>query len=193
MAAIAELSLSWPGERSGTVDPVESYAEIFRIGSRRRTVRTPSRAAWKGSVKATSRSMNVGGTSYARSMATASGTFEVSLEPALHDQAGIGRMTLTKTWRGDLSGHGVGTMLTAGDPAAGRAGYVALETVEGELAGHRGSFAFQQFGTMRAPDQELRYEIVPGSGTGDLAGIGGVLALEIVGGEHRYTLTYTLD
>jgi hypothetical protein len=126
-------------------------------------------------------------------MTTARGTFEVSIEAAEHDQANIGRMIITKTWNGDLAGHGVGTMLSAGDPVTGRAGYVALETVEGELAGHRGSFAFQQFATMRVPNQELRYEVVPGSGTGDLAGIGGVLDLEIVAGEHRYTLTYTLD
>ena len=126
-------------------------------------------------------------------MATAHGTFEVSIDVAEHDQPGIGLMTLTKTWHGDLSGQGVGTMLSAGDPASGRAGYVALEIVEGELAGRRGGFAFQQFGTMRAPDQELRYEIVPGSGTGDLTEIGGTLSLDVVGGEHRYTLTYTLD
>lgn len=126
-------------------------------------------------------------------MTTARGTFEVSIDAAPHDQADIGRMTLTKVWHGDLIAHGVGTMLSAGDPARGRAGYVALETVDGTLAGQRGTFAFQQFAIMRSPDQELRYEIVPGSGTGELAGIGGVLDLEIIDGEHCYTLTYTFD
>lgn len=73
-------------------------------------------------------------------------------------------------------------MLAAGDPATGKAGYVAVETVDGELDGLRGGFAFQQFGTMTAPDQQLRYEIVPGSGTADLAGITGTLDLEIIDG-----------
>ena len=124
---------------------------------------------------------------------TARGTFEVSLEPAEHDQAGIRRMVITKTWQGALVGQGAGTMLAAGDPATGKAGYVAVETVEGELDGLRGSFAFQQFGTMTAPEQQLRYDIVPGSGTADLEGISGTLHLELVDGEHRYLLTYALD
>lgn len=126
-------------------------------------------------------------------MATAEGTFEVRIEPVEHDQAGIGRMSLAKTWSGDLSGTGVGTLLSAGDPSAGEAGYVALETVDGTLAGRRGSLAFQQLGTMHAGDQALQYAIVPGSGTGALTGITGTLRLEIVEGEHRYALTYELD
>ena len=126
-------------------------------------------------------------------MATASGTFEVRIEPREHDQAGIGRMSLAKTWHGDLAGTGVGTMLSAGDPSTGSAGYVALETVDGTLAGRHGSLAFQQLGTMHAGDQALQYAIVPGSGTGALTGITGTLRLEIVEGEHRYLLTYALD
>lgn len=126
-------------------------------------------------------------------MATASGTFDVRIEPAAHDQDGIGRMSITKTWHGDLTGHGVGTMLSAGDPSTGAAGYVALETFEGTVAGQQGSFAFQQLGTMLAGSAELRYLVVPGSGTGGLTGIGGSLDLEIVDGEHRYLLTYALD
>lgn len=124
---------------------------------------------------------------------TARGTFEVSLEAVEHDQAGIRRMVITKTWQGALVGQGAGTMLAAGDPATGKAGYVAVETVDGVLDGVRGTFAFQQFGTMTAPDQQLRYEIVPGSGTSGLAGITGALDLEITDGEHRYLLTYALD
>jgi len=96
-------------------------------------------------------------------MATASGTFDVRIEPVEHDQAGIGRMSLSQTWHGGLSGTG---------------------------AGREGGFAFQQFGTMDAGGQQLTYAIVPGSGTGDLAGITGTLDLTIVDGEHRYVLTY---
>lgn len=115
------------------------------------------------------------------------------IEPVTHDQAGIGRMSIAKTWHGDLDGEGVGTMLSAGDPTSGAAGYVAVETVEGGLGGRHGSFAFQQLGVMYDGTQELRYQVVPGSGAGELTGITGTLELEIVGGEHRYVLTYSLD
>ena len=73
------------------------------------------------------------------------------------------------------------------------AGYVALEVVDGTLHGRSGSFAFQQLGVMHDGGQELRYDVVPGSGTGDLAGLTGSLELTIEDdGTHRYALGYTL-
>ena len=122
---------------------------------------------------------------------TAHGTFEVAITPQESDD-GIGRFDLAKTWSGDLAGSSRGLMLSAGDPASGRAGYVALEVVEGTLHGRSGSFAFQQLGVMRDGDQELTYDVVPGSGTGELAGIEGSLALTIDDRGHSYELTYTL-
>ncbi|HET9840644.1 MAG TPA: DUF3224 domain-containing protein [Nocardioides sp.] len=122
---------------------------------------------------------------------SAHGTFEVTITPHEPDD-GIGRMTIAKTWSGDLAGSGHGLMLSAGDPTQGRAGYVALEIVEGTLHGRAGSLAFQQLGVMRDGDQELRYDVVPGSGTGELAGIDGTLALTIDGRGHTYELSYTL-
>jgi hypothetical protein len=123
---------------------------------------------------------------------TARGTFEVTITPQETDDA-IARMSIDKTWSGDLSGAGHGLMLSAGDPAQGRAGYVALEVVDGTLHGRSGSFALQQLGVMRDGGQELRYDVVPGSGTGDLTGIDGTLALTIDDRGHTYELTYTLD
>jgi hypothetical protein len=122
---------------------------------------------------------------------TARGTFEVAITPQETDDV-IGRLTLDKTWSGDLAATGHGLMLSAGDPTRGRAGYVALEVVEGTLHGRPGSFAFQQLGVMRDDDQELRYDVVPGSGTGELTGIDGSLALTIDDRGHAYVLTYRL-
>jgi len=122
---------------------------------------------------------------------TARGTFEVTITPQESDD-GIGHLTLDKTWTGDLAGTGHGLMLSAGDPASGRAGYVALEVVDGSLHGRTGTLAFQQLGVMRDGDQELRYDVVPGSGTGELADITGSLALTIDERGHTYELTYTL-
>ena len=122
---------------------------------------------------------------------TARGTFEVTITPQESDD-GIGHLTLDKTWTGDLAGTGHGLMLSAGDPASCRAGYVALEVVDGSLHGRTGTLAFQQLGVMRDGDQELRYDVVPGSGTGELADITGSLALTIDERGHTYELTYTL-
>jgi hypothetical protein len=70
---------------------------------------------------------------------------------------------------------------------------VALETITGALRGRPGSFAFHQLGVMRGEEQELRYDVVPGSGTGDLAGLEGTLSLDIDdAGTHTYDLHYTL-
>lgn len=123
----------------------------------------------------------------------AHGMFEVTVTPLEPDGSGIGRVDLVKTWSGDLSGASHGLMLSAGDPAQSRAGYVALEIVEGSLHGRTGGFAFQQLGVMPPEAMEFRYDVVPGSGTGELAGIEGTLALVIDDRGHIYELTYTLD
>jgi hypothetical protein len=126
---------------------------------------------------------------------TASGTFEVTLTPGTAELDGVvSRFELTKQFHGDLDGSGIGVMLSGGNPQAGTAGYVAIETVSGRLGGLRGSFAIQQFGTMHAGAQTLHYEVVPGSGTGELAGLSGTLRLTIdPDGTHHYELDYDLD
>jgi hypothetical protein len=125
---------------------------------------------------------------------TASGTFEVSLAPGLAELDGaVGRFELTKRFHGDFDGTGTGVMLSAGDPQAGTAGYVAIETVNGRLGDREGGFALQQFGTMRGGQQTLHYEVVPGSGDGELTGISGTLHLTIdEDGTHHYELEYDL-
>jgi hypothetical protein len=84
-------------------------------------------------------------------------------------------------------------MLSAGDPRAGAAGYVAIETVRGRLREREGGFALQQFGSMYDGAQILHYEVVPGSGSGQLTGITGTQQLDIdADGTHHYQLRYDL-
>lgn len=125
---------------------------------------------------------------------TAHGTFDVTMHPGPAELDGtVDRFEISKTFHGDLQGAGTGVMLSGGDPQAGAAGYVAMETVGGRLAERQGSFALQQFGLMRSGSQTLHYEIVPGSGTGQLSGITGTLHLDIdEDGTHRYALEYDL-
>jgi hypothetical protein len=123
----------------------------------------------------------------------ASGTFDVQLVPGPAELAGaVGRFELSKTLHGGLQGTGVGIMLSGGNPQTGNAGYVAIETVNGELDGRRGGFALQQFGMMHAGEQTLHYEVVPGSGHGELEGIVGTIHLTIDDGVHRYELQYDI-
>jgi Protein of unknown function (DUF3224) len=125
---------------------------------------------------------------------TAKGTFDVTMQPGATELDGaISRFELSKTFHGDLQGTGTGVMLSAGDPQSGAAGYVAIETVRGRLCEQEGSFALQQFGLMHGGSQTLHYEVVPGSGSGQLAGITGVLHLHVdEDGSHRYELHYDL-
>jgi hypothetical protein len=123
----------------------------------------------------------------------AHGTFDVTITPQPADDSGIGRLDVAKRWHGDLRATGTGLMLSAGDPTLGRAGYVALETVTGTLHGREGGFALQQYGVMRGDARDLRYGVVPGSGTGALTGLEGTLRLTIDDdGTHTYDLDYTL-
>ncbi len=128
---------------------------------------------------------------------TAKGTFTITMiPPPAGEGAGrlsVGRMFIDKHYSGDLTGTGQGEMLSAGNPAAGSASYVAIEHVTGTLNGRSGSFALQHAGTMHAGRSDLTIAIVPGSGTGDLFGIEGKLTLDIAGGQHAWQIDYTLD
>ena len=71
-------------------------------------------------------------------------------------------------------------------------GYVAIEQVAGTLAGRTGSFILQHTGVMNRGAQALVINVIPDSGTGELAGISGTMQIEIVGKAHSYVLEYTL-
>jgi Protein of unknown function (DUF3224) len=126
----------------------------------------------------------------------ATGTFEVKLVPQslAHPQAdsALGRMSLDKVFSGDLQGTSEGEMLTAGSPAKGSAGYVAIERVSGTLDGRTGTFVLQHSGTMNRGALELSVRVVPDSGTDGLVGIAGTLDIQIVDGKHLYTFDYAL-
>ncbi len=114
----------------------------------------------------------------------ASGRFDIDIAPADALLAGTGRFDFTKTWTGGIEGTSAGVMLSAGDPASGTAGYVAIEVFEGSIDGRTGTIAFQQLGSMADGAEALRYEVIPGSGTGDLTTVTGELVLDAAHGDH---------
>jgi hypothetical protein len=126
----------------------------------------------------------------------AEGTFDVKMSPLPTDDAiagtALGRFGIDKQFHGELEAASKGEMLSAGNPATGTAGYVAIEYITGTLQGHKGSFALQHFGTMEGGKFDLKVIVVPGSGAADLAGISGTMEIIIDGGKHSYKFDYFL-
>jgi len=124
----------------------------------------------------------------------ATGSFEVKIVPQQEDRIIplFGRMTIDKTFSGDLSGSSQGQMLSAGTAVSNSAGYVAIEKVEGSLHGKQGSFVLQHFGTMNRGEPGLDIIIVPDSGAGELTGLSGKFTIVRKDGKHFYELHYTL-
>ena len=129
-------------------------------------------------------------------MSRATGTFDVKLAPQAKDDyadgALLSRLTIDKEFHGDLAGTSKGQMLAAGTAVKGSAGYVAIELVTGTLGGRRGTFVFQHSGTMARGAASLTLTVVPDSGTGELTGLAGSMAIDIAGGKHSYSFDYTL-
>ncbi|HEX6642643.1 MAG TPA: DUF3224 domain-containing protein [Thermoanaerobaculia bacterium] len=127
---------------------------------------------------------------------TVRGTFEVKMQPLppYNDAEGAtaGRFALDKQFRGELEATSKGEMLTGGTVTKGSAGYVAIETVTGTLAGRNGTFMLQHSGTMDRGAPSLTIGVIPDSGTGELEGLRGTMSIEIADGQHRYTFEYTL-
>src|SRR5262245_51749111 len=128
-------------------------------------------------------------------MAHATGTFEVKLSPQAPQEGvgdpAIGRMAIDKRFHGDLEATSRGEMLAHGTEVKGSAGYVAIEKVAGTLQGRSGSFVLQHSGSMNRGEPSLSVTVVPDSGTGQLAGLAGRMAIDVSGGQHSYTFDYT--
>jgi hypothetical protein len=124
----------------------------------------------------------------------ATGSFQVVLaaQPLVDETAAplLGRMTINKTFTGDLEATSKGEMLMAGTPIKGSAGYVAIERVIGTLGGKQGSFVLQHAGSMCRGVPQLSVTVVPDSGTGELLGLSGTLAIIIEEGQHQYEFAY---
>lgn len=126
----------------------------------------------------------------------ATGSFEVQLKPLetynRSPDARVGRMSIDKTFEGDLVATSQGEMLSGGSPAEGSAGYVAMERVTGTLHDRSGSFLLQHSGTMTPESQELTVTVVPDSGTDALEGLTGSMGIDIEAGDHFYVFDYML-
>ena len=126
------------------------------------------------------------------------GKFEISLKPIDTYAVGtngvnLGRMSIDKTFHGDLNASSNGEMLSAMTAVDGSAGYVAIEQVSGELNGIKGSFVLQHFGVMNAGTNRLILEVVPNSASDELSGLSGKMDIKIEEGQHYYEFDYEFE
>jgi len=126
-----------------------------------------------------------------------SGTFKVEMQPQEASFMGkegvaVTRMSLLKTFEGELSGHSKGEMLSVVTSVPGSAGYVAIEQVTGVLSGKAGSFVLQHSGLMNRGDATLDLNVVPDSGCDELKGLCGTMTIRIEKGLHCYDFEYAL-
>jgi hypothetical protein len=128
--------------------------------------------------------------------AQAAGQFIVTLNPeplsSVAQSSGLGRMSLDKTYQGDLQAVSKGEMLAFRSPVDGSAGYVAMEAVTGTLHGREGAFVLQHSSTMIRGTPAQSIIVVPDSGTGALTGLSGSLTIAIADGRHAYSFDYVL-
>ena len=127
----------------------------------------------------------------------AKGEFEVTRIPQqeldLGGDARVGHSRFDKRFHGPLQATSVVHMLAVMSPVQGSGAYVAIERIEGTLDGREGSFFAQHNGVMDRGAPSLALTVVPDTGTGQLSGLRGRMAIEIVEGKHFYTFDYELD
>lgn len=124
------------------------------------------------------------------------GRFDVKLIPQedKDDPSGIARLLLDKTFHGALEATSRGQMLAVRAANGTSGGYVALENVSGTLRGRSGSFHLQHYGVATRGVNTLTLQVVPDSGTAELAGLTGTMTIEVKeGGEHFYTFDFEFD
>jgi hypothetical protein len=97
-------------------------------------------------------------------------------EPVPYDEREDGptlsRIHVEESFSGDITADGVVEFLQAAR-ADGTASFVGIERVTGSVAGRAGSFLLQDQGTVADGVVSGEWFVVPGSGTGELAGLRG--------------------
>ena len=88
------------------------------------------------------------------------------------DGPSLVRIHVEEAFAGDIEGAGVVEFLQAAQ-ADGSASFVGIERVTGAVAGRTGSFLLQDSGTVTGNVVSGDWFVVPGSGTGELAGLRG--------------------
>ncbi|OLT10725.1 hypothetical protein BJF78_05360 [Pseudonocardia sp. CNS-139] len=128
-------------------------------------------------------------------MTTTTGRFDLTSwdEDAIDEQDGAKRVRVrnTKTFEGGLAGSSTAEILQVFAPD-GAAAYVGIERVTADVDGRKGAFVLRHSAVGAADGSgDFRVDVVPGTGSGDLTGLRGELAIvRADDGEHTYTFDY---
>jgi len=131
-------------------------------------------------------------------MAQATGTFEVSSwdEETYQELSGGAKLTrarVTFGFSGDLEAEGGWEALMC-YREDGTAAYTGLQRTVGKLAGREGSFVLRADGTFENGEARSSWQVVPGSATGELHGLGGTGSAISTGGPGgTFAFDYELD
>jgi Protein of unknown function (DUF3224) len=95
-------------------------------------------------------------------------------------------------YHGDIEGEGHWRGLTLAGPD-GAGDLLSMQRMICVLGGQSGTFVLGIIGTFDRTGSRATWEVVPGSGTGELRGISGNGGFESSGETTSYTLDYTID
>lgn len=130
-------------------------------------------------------------------MSKAAGKFAVTggSEQTVHDVPGelkITRVAGTQRFGGAIEGTGSVEWVFGYRPDRS-AVFSGLQRIDGSIDGRTGSFVLESTGEHDGKTSKGRWRVVPGSGTGELAGITGEGSFDAPGGpEASYELDYNL-
>ncbi len=99
------------------------------------------------------------------------------------DGPALVEVQVTETFTGDIEGEGTARVIQAAR-ADGSATFVGLERVRGAIAGRKGTFLLQVAGRLVGEELHAEWFVVPGSGTGELAGLRGDGGFDARLGQH---------
>jgi hypothetical protein len=131
-------------------------------------------------------------------MTRAVGTFTVTggSEQPIHEAEGEVRLTRvsgTQRFAGGIVGEGSVDWVFCYRPDR-TASFLGFQRIEGSIAGRTGSLVLESTGEHDGHSSQGRWRIVPGSGTGELAGIRGEGSFYAPGGAQvSYELEFDID
>jgi hypothetical protein len=103
------------------------------------------------------------------------------------------RVSATYSYEGDIEGNGAVEFLMM-YREDGSASFSGMERVTGRIGDRAGTFVFQGGGTFESNMARGSWQVVAGSGTGDLRGLRGEATMvATVGQEAELTLEYTFE
>jgi hypothetical protein len=122
---------------------------------------------------------------------SATGTFEINMTPQEDAEFPAGRMLISKAYSGDMTGSGIGQMISK-RTAGGTAVYHAIEEFSGSVGAKSGGFTLVHSGYMDKESQSLEITILSGSGSGEFQNISGSMSITQGESGHSYELIFEL-